>query len=243
MLHYHNIYCLCTVYSNYNVNLQVDEQCLLQAPFYISLLNISCLFILGILHGILGMMGAVYCNYPNFIYIFGCFMSGLWLAESSAELILVINRVLSILVPSLEKCCSVVAVYICGFVHLYFLLIIGFGYIDDSADVYNNMLHTVWDITIAMLLQVLIISLLNFFACSVYVHMMYVIPSEFLMHFAQFCWLLIHSLPTVIFLALNTSIRNNSKRIVNSFSEKYSKAIFKKETLVTSVTATQSTTN
>uniref|UniRef100_A0A915D1L8 Uncharacterized protein n=1 Tax=Ditylenchus dipsaci TaxID=166011 RepID=A0A915D1L8_9BILA len=40
----------------------------------------------------------------------------------------------------------------------------------------------------------------EFFACSVYVYMMYVIPSELVMHFAQFCWLLIHALPPVIFL-------------------------------------------
>uniref|UniRef100_A0A915DWB7 Receptor ligand binding region domain-containing protein n=1 Tax=Ditylenchus dipsaci TaxID=166011 RepID=A0A915DWB7_9BILA len=217
--------------------------------FYVTLLNIAILWILGFLHGGLTLLGSVYCSHPDLIYITGCILSGLWLAESSAELCLVLNRCLSVLAPSIENVLfsgrriflwigASLSFSIYWFVlkkpilfnAIYFTYVFNpyAGYIDDSADIYNSLLHSAWNMIMAfglpllyivfcivyfikanvsvenktmnkkekmMLLQVLIISLLNFSACSVYIYMMYVIPSEFIMHFAQFCWLFIHSLP------------------------------------------------
>uniref|UniRef100_A0A915E1C2 Very-long-chain 3-oxoacyl-CoA synthase n=1 Tax=Ditylenchus dipsaci TaxID=166011 RepID=A0A915E1C2_9BILA len=43
-----------------------------------------------------------------------------------------------------------------------------------------------------MLLQVFLISMLNSVTTSTYVSQMYFVPNEFIIHFAQFCWLHIH---------------------------------------------------
>uniref|UniRef100_A0A915CNG4 Uncharacterized protein n=1 Tax=Ditylenchus dipsaci TaxID=166011 RepID=A0A915CNG4_9BILA len=50
-----------------------------------------------------------------------------------------------------------------------------------------------------MLLQVFIISMFNFCACSIYVYMMYFVTTEALMHFAQFCWFSTSDLLTLQF--------------------------------------------
>uniref|UniRef100_A0A915D1Y7 G-protein coupled receptors family 1 profile domain-containing protein n=1 Tax=Ditylenchus dipsaci TaxID=166011 RepID=A0A915D1Y7_9BILA len=64
-----------------------------------------------------------------------------------------------------------------------------------------------------MLLQVFIISMLNFVTCSVYVSMMYIVPSKILIHFATFCWLHIHGFPPVIYLAFNPTIQKDAKQM------------------------------
>uniref|UniRef100_A0A915D018 Uncharacterized protein n=1 Tax=Ditylenchus dipsaci TaxID=166011 RepID=A0A915D018_9BILA len=71
--------------------------------FFTCILNCLILWILGFLHGILTFLGAVYCSYPNLIYLSGSVLSWLWLAESSTELFLVLNRCLAILSPCKEK--------------------------------------------------------------------------------------------------------------------------------------------
>uniref|UniRef100_A0A915E485 Uncharacterized protein n=1 Tax=Ditylenchus dipsaci TaxID=166011 RepID=A0A915E485_9BILA len=72
-----------------------------------------------------------------------------------------------------------------------------------------------------MLLQVFIISMLNFAAVSIYVYMMYFVPNMFLMHFAQFCWFHIHGFPPVIYLTFNASIRGDAINMFKNIGRKF----------------------
>ncbi|KAI1705452.1 serpentine type 7TM GPCR chemoreceptor srt domain-containing protein [Ditylenchus destructor] len=249
--------------------------------FYMSITDCGILWMLGFLHGVLGILGAVFCSYPRLIYICGSIISGIWIAESVAEMSLSINRCLAIVSPTSEKFLfggwrvfvwiAISAGY--GTWWMFFIKPVLFsgihftwffnpyvGYRDDTTETYNNVLHVVWDMTVAlgipliyvifafilhaktmifgrlsasqvrknvsrrqkmMLLQVFLISVFNFIACSVYVYMMHVIPPELLIHFAQFCWLHIHGFPPVIYLALNKTIRDDTKRLMSSTLSKY----------------------
>ncbi|KAL3086083.1 hypothetical protein niasHS_008140 [Heterodera schachtii] len=51
--------------------------------------------------GILGIIGAVYCDYPLLIYTSGSMGLFLWFAETSAEMLLAINRCMELLRPQL----------------------------------------------------------------------------------------------------------------------------------------------
>uniref|UniRef100_A0A915E4H6 Uncharacterized protein n=1 Tax=Ditylenchus dipsaci TaxID=166011 RepID=A0A915E4H6_9BILA len=54
-----------------------------------------------------------------------------------------------------------------------------------------------------MLLQVFIVSVLNFVAVSNNIYIMYFVPNQFIIHFTQFCWFHIHGFPPVIYLMFN----------------------------------------
>src|SRR5687767_14120261 len=103
-----------------------------------------------------------------------------------------------------------------------------------------------------MLLQVFVISAFNFTACSVYVYMMYTIPSEWVLIFAQFCWLHIHGwflviislaqtllifivgFPPVIYLVLNKTIRDDARRMIFHCLVKYPRLTAVKDMFTTS---------
>uniref|UniRef100_A0A915DHR0 Uncharacterized protein n=1 Tax=Ditylenchus dipsaci TaxID=166011 RepID=A0A915DHR0_9BILA len=72
-------------------------------------------------------------------------------------------------------------------------------------------------------LQVFIISLLNFTTTSIYVSMMYIVPNEFVIHLGQFCWLHLHGLPPVVFLLFNSTMREDSYKMLNLFINKENK--------------------
>ncbi|KAI1726046.1 serpentine type 7TM GPCR chemoreceptor srt domain-containing protein [Ditylenchus destructor] len=239
--------------------------------FFISITNCFILWMLGFLHGILSLFGAVFCSYSTLIYICGCVMSGIWITVSLAEVSLTINRCLAILAPNLEKrffggwrvsvwivasliygtswCLYVKPVLFNG-IHFTWFFNPFIGYTED----YNSVIHIIWDMSVAvgipsmyilfvvlfnikvhafgstksvshkkkmMFIQVFIISMFNFMACSVYVYMMYTIPIEILVHFAQFCWFHIHAFPPVIYLILNKTIRDDAKRLVYGILSKY----------------------
>uniref|UniRef100_A0A915E7T3 Uncharacterized protein n=1 Tax=Ditylenchus dipsaci TaxID=166011 RepID=A0A915E7T3_9BILA len=64
-----------------------------------------------------------------------------------------------------------------------------------------------------MLIQVSVMSVLNFASCFTYVTNLYFAPSEFFMHFEYFCWFHIHGLPPIIYLLFNATIRNDTKKM------------------------------
>lgn len=88
--------------------------------FHLAVTDVLVIFINSILTGILAIQGAVYCTYPNLIYITGSIAMCLWCSSCFTSLILVINRLLILWKPSVEMqmfegnktpallCCSVI---------------------------------------------------------------------------------------------------------------------------------------
>uniref|UniRef100_A0A915E925 Uncharacterized protein n=1 Tax=Ditylenchus dipsaci TaxID=166011 RepID=A0A915E925_9BILA len=259
--------------------------------FFISFVDCSVLWILGFAHSWFAITGAVFCSYPNLIYIFGCYLSFTWACETSSQFCLVINRCVAMHSPQLENSifgaqgwtkirldrqnkeyCHRIYVWLTAFNSIGLLWFFFFkpslftgihsswffnpyiGYKEDLAgDYVITGVHAAWDASFAvglpilyiffsvvfvfkyggiksnkkvpgkqkmMLLQVFILSILNFFATVTYVSMNYIDPSEFVIQFAQFCWLHIHGLPPVIFLFFNYTIRKDAKQIIRkSFSK------------------------
>ncbi|KAL3082056.1 hypothetical protein niasHT_038386 [Heterodera trifolii] len=59
------------------------------------------MFINALETGILGIIGAVYCDYSLLIYTTGSMITVLWIAETSAEMMLAIDRCIELLRPQL----------------------------------------------------------------------------------------------------------------------------------------------
>lgn len=107
--------------------LHLEHSCY-KIMFYMGLLDMLDLFVFCMLDGILSMLGAVYCSAPDFIYVKGTLMmsanfsnkhiliyfllyiylflspSGLWLTETSVEVILALNRCLFFVAPNVAIC-------------------------------------------------------------------------------------------------------------------------------------------
>ncbi|KAL3082037.1 hypothetical protein niasHT_038367 [Heterodera trifolii] len=70
------------------------------------LITLFCIFELSMFinafeTGILGIIGAVYCDYPLLIYTTGALGAALWYAETFIEMLLAINRCMELLRPQL----------------------------------------------------------------------------------------------------------------------------------------------
>uniref|UniRef100_A0A915DGH3 Uncharacterized protein n=1 Tax=Ditylenchus dipsaci TaxID=166011 RepID=A0A915DGH3_9BILA len=72
-----------------------------------------------------------------------------------------------------------------------------------------------------MLLQVFIISVLNLSTVSLYVAMMFIVPNEFIIHFAHFSWFHIHGIPPIIFCCLIPLLEQTLKGCVLKFSTNF----------------------
>ncbi|KAF7635804.1 hypothetical protein Mgra_00004716 [Meloidogyne graminicola] len=68
--------------------------------FYVGINDILCLFICGLLTGILALKGAVFCSYPNLIFISGVAGGVFWCNETISSILLALNRCLEISIPS-----------------------------------------------------------------------------------------------------------------------------------------------
>lgn len=73
----------------------------LQIMFFMGIVDVLCLPIVGLLHGYLGVIGAVFCTTPDLIYITGCVSMGLWACEGMAATLLAVDRCLEIAMPKL----------------------------------------------------------------------------------------------------------------------------------------------
>jgi len=54
---------------------------------YIGCMDIAILWIIGYLHAVLSLQGAVYCSYPLLIYWCGICVLLFWIAETSADMV------------------------------------------------------------------------------------------------------------------------------------------------------------
>ncbi|KAI1700448.1 serpentine type 7TM GPCR chemoreceptor srt domain-containing protein [Ditylenchus destructor] len=131
-----------------------------------SVCDCSILWILGFFHGYMAIEGAVFCSHPTLIFFTGVAVTTLWIFESSAEVILSLNRCVAMLSAKTEETMfGGWRVNIWIFVTLFHGLLWGFfihpvlfngihftwffcpyvGYNDSVCEEYNTVLHVIWD--------------------------------------------------------------------------------------------------
>ncbi|KAI1698596.1 serpentine type 7TM GPCR chemoreceptor srt domain-containing protein [Ditylenchus destructor] len=127
--------------------------------FYIGILDIVVLCVAGLLSGYFAITGAVFCSHPTLIYISGVFGLGLWIAESTASMMLALNRCFEVWSPRIASIIYgdkaawlwLIPVSLYAFFTVYFGKIITFsgihmswffnphvGYADDFGTTYHN---------------------------------------------------------------------------------------------------------
>ncbi|KAL3085588.1 hypothetical protein niasHT_037329 [Heterodera trifolii] len=187
--------------------------CILIALFFIFE---SALFINALETGILGIIGAVYCDYPLLIYTTGSMITVLWIAETSAEMLLAINRCMELLRPELahaifsgNKLRCLFALPICySTVMAMFTKSVLFSgiYLSWFFNPYVGYTDDFEEITF---LQVIIISLVHSITAVIYVSMQYVQITKFYIIVGTYAWVFTNGCPPLVYLLLNKRIRND----------------------------------
>uniref|UniRef100_A0A914GY46 Uncharacterized protein n=1 Tax=Globodera rostochiensis TaxID=31243 RepID=A0A914GY46_GLORO len=141
--------------------------------FYIGIIDLSILWILGFFSGWANLRGAVFCSFPTMMYFMGMAALAFWIAESSADLVLPFNRCLDLVSPRFSHIlfsgprtsfwligCSLYAmfwalfmkpiVYSSIYFSWFFYPFIGYRTGDDQHE-YEHWLHKVHDIAVAFL--------------------------------------------------------------------------------------------
>ncbi|KAL3085584.1 hypothetical protein niasHT_037325 [Heterodera trifolii] len=152
--------CMVSIYK------KMDDNPCYKLLFFIGILDMLALLMNALETGILGIIGAVYCDYPFLIYTTGSMGLSLWLAETAAEFLLAINRCLELLKPELAYVifngnktwwlCSVPIFYAIAMamftkpilfsgLNLAWFFNPYVGYTDDFGKIYHNTLHTIHD--------------------------------------------------------------------------------------------------
>ncbi|KAL3118352.1 hypothetical protein niasHT_002696 [Heterodera trifolii] len=239
----------------------MDNTCYM-LMFYISITDMMCLLMCGIVTGYLAIVGAVFCSAPSFIYIFGAYGFALWATETTAEMFLAINRCVELCSTWLAELLfygkriylwmvfpTVYGLYAFIFtepilfsgLHITWFLNPHIGYLNDGT-IYRNDFQSVHDVLVMTVLpgiyllfalilfvksgiikdgppsmvsqkkifvQVVLISSVNAIASGIYVVMQFVPLSEFLLVAGQFCWILAHGIPPIIYLAFNKTVRRD----------------------------------
>ncbi|KAI1710706.1 serpentine type 7TM GPCR chemoreceptor srt domain-containing protein [Ditylenchus destructor] len=71
----------------------------------------------------------------------------------------------------------------------------------------------------AAFIQVFLISIFNVVGASLYIYMQYIYVAPWLIITAQTCWLIIHGMPSIFFLVVNKTIRNECIRMISGGSK------------------------
>ncbi|KAL3082038.1 hypothetical protein niasHT_038368 [Heterodera trifolii] len=87
--------CMVSIYKN------MKNNACYKLMFFIGILDMLSMFINAFETGILGIIGAVYCDYPLLIYTTGALGAALWYAETFIEMLLAINRCMELLRPEM----------------------------------------------------------------------------------------------------------------------------------------------
>nr|CAD2170518.1 unnamed protein product [Meloidogyne enterolobii] len=165
---YFLLYLPC-LYSIWNHHWKNDCYSIL---FYIGIIDVNALVIIGFIQTWLSLQGAVFCSYPTLIYIVGSISLSLWIAESTADIILAINRCLEVLAPKIAEIlfkgirthlwltiCSLYALYWLFFAKaivfsgIYFAWFFNpfIGYKEDIKGEFNYDFHIIHDLSVAIL--------------------------------------------------------------------------------------------
>uniref|UniRef100_A0A1I8B7G8 G_PROTEIN_RECEP_F1_2 domain-containing protein n=1 Tax=Meloidogyne hapla TaxID=6305 RepID=A0A1I8B7G8_MELHA len=140
--------------------------------FYIGIVDLFALVIVGFLHPILALQGAVFCSYPTLTYLAGSLANFVWVAESSANLVLALNRCLQIFFRSIadflfKKMRTYIWLLFCTFYGLYCMFFINpilfngiyfawffypfVGYKEDNGELILDSLPTYHNFILAVL--------------------------------------------------------------------------------------------
>ncbi|KAH7713383.1 CRE-SRT-30 protein [Aphelenchoides avenae] len=71
--------------------------------FYVAVCDILSMLVVGIVTGVFAIQGVVYCSMPEFNHLMGLFASFFWFAESSASVILAVNRCADLITPKVNS--------------------------------------------------------------------------------------------------------------------------------------------
>ncbi|KAL3106632.1 hypothetical protein niasHT_012492 [Heterodera trifolii] len=82
--------CMYSIWKHFH-----DNSCY-KLLFYIGITDLGILWILGFYSGLLSLRGAVFCSSPTLMYLVGVAVTSLWIAETSADLVLALNRCLEL---------------------------------------------------------------------------------------------------------------------------------------------------
>ncbi|KAL3085579.1 hypothetical protein niasHT_037320 [Heterodera trifolii] len=202
--------CMVSIYKN------MDDNACYKLMFFYGILEMLILFINALETGILGIIGAVYCDYPLLIYITGTLGIFLWVVEKSVEMLLAINRCMELLRPQLanaifsgKKLRCLFALPIC-----YGILAVMFTETPLFSAVYLSWFFNPYvgytdDFGKITFLQVVIISLFNSIASVIYVSMQFVRIGKIYIIVGTYAWLFTSGCPPVVYLLLNKRIRND----------------------------------
>uniref|UniRef100_A0A915E7A3 Uncharacterized protein n=1 Tax=Ditylenchus dipsaci TaxID=166011 RepID=A0A915E7A3_9BILA len=242
--------------------------------YYIAIVDVLCMFMNTLLTGYLAVTGAVYCSHPTLIYLSGTFGLACWACESTAEVVLALNRCTAICSPKWEDYLfrgriqnlaldvyshflrpPLGIIYQASIVQraLHVLVFQSSRWVfDDFGLIYNNEVQvnhnyfvivglTTTYLTFAMLLhckskkvacqnaaqqnyshkmiflQVVMISMVNAVAASVYIVMQLVRISQFIIYLGSIAWVLAHGIPPVIYLAMNKTMRKDAIKMTKQF--------------------------
>uniref|UniRef100_A0A915DAA5 Uncharacterized protein n=1 Tax=Ditylenchus dipsaci TaxID=166011 RepID=A0A915DAA5_9BILA len=216
---------------------------------YIGIVDFLALWLLGFVQGYWSIIGAVYCTSPDLIYLAGVAVTTLWMTESTVQIILAVNRCISILSPYLEKGYLEAGLHYVLFTGIFFAWSFNpyVGYILDTKNIYVNYVHMVHDYSIAigmpviylifwisfvvqkkrmgstdtkltpkqkaLFSQVVFIGVFHFVGCLLYAYLNIAV-----IHFAQFMWLFVHGMPTLIYLSMNETIKQDTRILLQKIT-------------------------
>ncbi|KAI1699302.1 serpentine type 7TM GPCR chemoreceptor srt domain-containing protein [Ditylenchus destructor] len=72
-------------------------------------------------------------------------------------------------------------------------------------------------------IQVALLSCVNAVGSGIYDYLQYFSINQILIYVASYCWLLVHGIPSVIFLTMNKTIRNDCIRMIKNVFKLYTK--------------------
>ncbi|KAL3102485.1 hypothetical protein niasHS_001227 [Heterodera schachtii] len=236
--------------------------------FFIGITDLSILWMIGLLHGVLALEGAMFCSHPTLIYFTGILITALWMVESSADLLLAIDRCTETISPwAWEILFSGYRIHIwllgicmyalhwaffqkpALFNGMFFVWMfnpyVGYQSVDESK--YFVLLHLIHNVVIAIsvpsiyllftftfwhkqcyhqahishakkmaFLQVFILSSMNSLASFIYVLMQVMELNQWMITFTHFDWLSVHGAPSIVFLLLNKTIRNDCRKMIKN---------------------------
>ncbi|KAL3096749.1 hypothetical protein niasHS_001787 [Heterodera schachtii] len=169
---------LCAIYyvlyvpCMYSIWKHLHDNSCYKLLFYIGVTDLGILWILGFFSGWLNLRGDVFCSHPILIYVMGIVATSIWMAESTADLVLAFNRCLELTSPHFSRVffegyrtslwivgCSLYALYWAMFIKpvLYSSIYFGWffypfvGYSNDDHHQYEHWLHVVHNIAVAFL--------------------------------------------------------------------------------------------
>uniref|UniRef100_A0A8R1HMY5 Serpentine receptor class gamma n=1 Tax=Caenorhabditis japonica TaxID=281687 RepID=A0A8R1HMY5_CAEJA len=90
--------CLCAIYKR-----RLLQHSCYKIMFLLGVTDMIATSITSVLSGYLFIVGAVFCTYPELVYVAGSFALGGWVCSCALTLLLIINRICDILAPRISE--------------------------------------------------------------------------------------------------------------------------------------------